>query len=383
MSLHPRSVLLAAALIAPAAIFTAACGDSDRPAPRPAAKPAAHATLASRLQQAVDAGAPGAIALVNDGHSVRLYSAGVADKGSGRPLRPTDRFRTGSITKPFVATVALQLVGEGKLSLTDTVEKWLPGVLPYGDHVTLRQLLNHTSGVPDNQDPVDAEWLKGNMTHSWTARELIAYAAGKKPDFAPGAKWAYSNTNYMLVGQIIERATGHRLGRELRQRVLRPLHLRDTSFPIDASTITGAHANGSAFVGNELREVSTLNPSGTWAAGNLVSTASDVAHFWRALLGGRLLAPEQLAAMKTTVPTVDTRTRYGLGVMRITLPCGTVWGHGGDIAGYSNRFRSSEDGKRQAAVIVTSNPAPGAVGEPRGQADRAAMEQALGTHEHC
>jgi hypothetical protein len=150
----------------------------------------------------IDAGSPGALALVNDGHAIRVRAAGVADEGSGRALRPGDRFRAGSITKSFVATVALQLVGKGKLSLSDTVERWLPGILPYGEHVTVRQLLNLTSGVPDNQDPIVAEWLKGNMTRSWSPRELVSLVADKEPDFAPGTSWAYSNNRQGLLDAL-------------------------------------------------------------------------------------------------------------------------------------------------------------------------------------
>ena len=387
MRLHLTSVALAAALIAPAAAFTAACGESHDadPAPRPAATAAAtRPTLEPQLRRVVAAGAPGVIALVNDGHAVRLRAGGVADKGSGRAMRPTDRFRTGSMTKPFVATVALQLVGEGKLSLTDTVEHWLPGILPYGDEVTVRQLLRHTSGVPDNQDAVDAEFLKGNMTRSWSPRELVALVADKKPDFAAGTSWHYSNTNYMLAGLIIERASGHSLGHELARRILAPLHLRDTSFPVNASAITGAHASGYAFVEGKLLDVSVLNPSGMWAAGNLVSTATDIAHFWRALLGGRLLAPAQLTAMKSTVPMVKgSPIGYGLGIIRWPSACGALWGHGGDIAGYSNRFQNTEDGKRQAGVVVSVTPMPEARGEPFGVAKQVAISDALRGSKLC
>ena len=387
MRLPPTSLALAAALIVPAAAFTAACGatqDADTP-PRPAAKAAAaRPTLESELRQVVAAGAPGAIALVNDGHKVRLHAAGLADRRSGRVMRATDRFRAGSMAKPFVSTVALQLVGEGRLSLSDTVEHWLPGALPYGDHVTLRQLLNHTSGVPDNQAPVEAEWLKGNMTHSWAPRTLVAFVAAKPQDFAAGTSWAYSNTNYMLAGLIIERVTGHRLGDELRRRILDPLHLRDTSFPVNESVIAGAHANGAASVQGSVRDVTVLNPSGTWGAGNIVSTATDVAHFWRALLGGRLLAPAQLAAMKSTVPLIKGSTvRYGLGIFQWPSACGPLWGHGGDIAGYSNRFQNTEDGKRQAGVVVTMNPMPAQLGEPVGMTKRTAISDALHSTKLC
>jgi D-alanyl-D-alanine carboxypeptidase len=383
MRLRPRSALVVAALLAPATAFTAACGDSDKPDPPPAAT-AARPTLPSQMQRVVSGGAPGVIALVNDGHRVRLHAAGVADTRSSRALRPTDRYRAGSITKSFVSTVALQLVAEGKLSLSDTVERRLPGILPYGDDVTVRQLLNLTSGVPDNQGPVEAEFLKGNMTRSWSPRELVALVADKKPDFAPGTSWAYSNTNYVLAGLIIERVTGNRLGRELDERIFQPLHLRDTSFPQNTSKIVGSHSNGHAFVDGKLLDVTVLNPSGTWAAGNLVSTATDVAHFWRAVLGGKLLAPRQLAAMKKTVTIqkgVDLG--YGLGIFRWPSACGPVWGNGGDIAGYSNRFQNSEDGKRQAGVIVPMNPMPDALGEPVGALKQVALSDALGSRKLC
>jgi D-alanyl-D-alanine carboxypeptidase len=365
MRLRPRSFILAAALIAPAAVFTAACGDSSRTAQPAAAKPA---TLTSQLHGVVDAGAPGALALVNDGHSIRLHAAGAA--------RPTDRFRAGSITKSFVSTVALQLVGEGKLKLSDTVERWLPGILPYGDHVTLRQLLQLTSGVPDDQEPVEAEWIKGNMAKTWTPRELVALVADKKPDFAPGTSWAYSNTNYTLAGMVIERVTGDSLAHELQRRIFGPLHLRHTSFPTGQTTIAGHHVKGYALLDGKLRDVTVLNPSGTWGPGNLVSTTSDIAHFWRALLGGKLLAPAQLKAMKTTVPGFKG-FEYGLGIMPYPTACGTLWGNGGDIAGYSNTFLNTEDGTRQAAVMADTNPAPEGVDEARGPALHKAMADAL------
>jgi D-alanyl-D-alanine carboxypeptidase len=387
MRLHPTSLVLAAALIAPAAAFTAACGATDNTdaAQQPAAEAAAaRPTLDSQLRRLVAAGAPGAIALVNDGRTVRLHAVGVADRHTRRAMRATDRFRAGSMAKPFVSTVALQLVGEGKLSLTDTVEHWLPGALPYGEQVTLRQLLSHTSGVPDNQEPVEAEWLKGNLTHSWAPRTLIAFVATKEQDFAPGTSWAYSNTNYMLAGMIIERATGHRLADEIGRRVLKPLHLRDTSFPVNRPVMAGSHANGAALVQDKLVDVTVLNPSGVWGAGNIVSTATDIAHFWRALLGGRLLAPAQLAAMKTTVPTAKGSTvGYGLGIFRWPSECGALWGHGGDIAGYSNRFQNTEDGKRQAAVMVTVNPMSDEVGEWLGQTKRTAISDALHSSKLC
>jgi len=371
MRRHPRSILIAAALIVPAGASIAACGGSGATVGAPA-----RAAIDSGPGLVVAAGAPGAIVLVNDGRAIRLDAAG--------DVHRNDRFRAGSITKSFVATVALQLVGERKLSLSDTVERWLPGILPYGDRVTVRQLLNLTSGVPDDQDFVDAEFLKGNMTRSWTPRELVALVADRRPDFAPGTSWAYSNTNYALAGLVIERVTGHSLAAELARRIFNPLHLRDTSAPVNATAIAGAHAPGHADVDGARRDVTELNPSGMWAAGNLVSSPADIAHFWRALLGGRLLEPAQLKAMKTTVAAwKGTRIRYGLGIQEIPSACGTLWGNGGSLAGYANMFKNSEDGTRQAALIVNLNPGSGAVGEARNQTLSAAMAAALGSDGSC
>jgi D-alanyl-D-alanine carboxypeptidase len=385
MRLHPRSVLLAAALIAPAAAF-AACGDSDHAA-TPAALKAP--TLASQMQEVVAAGSPGVITLVNDGHGVKLHAAGVADTASGRPLRGSDRFRAGSNTKTFVSTVALQLVAEHKLSLGDTVEDWLPGILPYGDKVDLRQLLNMTAGIPDYVPDLEAEMVEdtNSLTRTYSPRELVARVADEKPDFAPDTSWHYSSTGYILAGMIIERATGHKLGDELEQRIFEPLHLRHTSFPLNTSAFGGRHANGYGEVDGELQDVSAFNNSAAWAVGGIVTTASDMAHYWRALLGGELLAPAQLKAMKTTVPVGNGYPgTYGLGIMRWTQfdeECGVVWGNGGDLPGFSSEFFNSEDGRVQAGVIVNVNPIPKAVsGEPLGQTKAAVVADALG-REHC
>jgi D-alanyl-D-alanine carboxypeptidase len=188
----------------------------------------------------------------------------------------------------------------------------------------------------------------------------------------------------VLAGMIVERATGHRLGDELERRILAPLHLRDTSFPVKSTAIAGRHASGYAVVDGKALDVTVLDPSGSWAAGNLVSSAADIAHSWRALLGGKLLSPAQLKAMKTTVAMVKgSRSRYGLGIFTDPSECGTLWGNGGDIAGYNNRFRNSEDGTRQSGVMVNVNPMPEGLGEPLGQAKQVAISDALGSRELC
>jgi len=387
MRLPLPPALLAAALLGPAAALVSGCGGSDGPAERPTTPAPAASILRQRLDAVVSAGSPGVISMVNDGRTVTVRAAGVADVRSRRPLRAQDRFRAGSMTKSFVAVVALQLVDEGRLSLSDTVEHWLPGILPYGDRVNVRQLLNLTSGVPDDQLPVNIAIYRGHKLHSWTPRELVALVADKPQEFPAGQGWAYSNTNYALAGMIIERAAGHRLGDELERRIFTPLRLRGTSFPVDAPDLPGSHSHGYSLdyddayepIEGKLLDLTEFNPSGTWAAGNLVSTAADIAHFWRALLGGELLAPARLAEMKTTVPAwKGTDVRYGLGLLESSPSrCGRVLGNGGDIAGFSNVFQNNEDGTRQAATIVNANAAPELAGEARNGAQGQAFSMAL------
>src|SRR4051812_11704644 len=184
--------------------------------------------LQRRLEQVVAGGAPGIIALVRDGNrrsgddarngkgrdgALWRGACGVADLRTQRPMRPDVQFRVGSVTKSFVATVALQLVAERRLSLSDTVDRWLPGLLPYSRSVTVRQLLNHTSGVPDYVLAPITGLYRRDRFRAWQPRKLVALVAGLPPEFPAGSQWSCSNTNYVLVGLIIERVTGHPLGR--------------------------------------------------------------------------------------------------------------------------------------------------------------------------
>jgi D-alanyl-D-alanine carboxypeptidase len=260
------------------------------------------------------------------------------------------------LTKSFVATVVLQLVGERKLSLTERVERWLPGLVPNGSAITVRQLLNMTSGLFDYLDDGDPTVLKpyldGNFTYVWTPRKLVEVAVSHRPKFAPGAAWSYCNTCYILLGLIVEAVTDHSLGNELRRRIFVPLRLRGTSFD-SRPRIAGRHAHGYERDGKQLVDVSVLSPSFAWAAGAIVSTADDLANFYRALLRGHLLRPDLLRTMQTTV-AADPQWRYGLGVIAWPLPCGTVWGHGGDTAGYYALAFSSRDGKRQLVLLANA-----------------------------
>jgi D-alanyl-D-alanine carboxypeptidase len=329
------------------------------------------------LDQVVAAGAPGATARVRDEHGVTQGASGVADLRTGRPMRPGLHYRVGSLTKPLVATVVLQLVGEGRLSLQDTVERWLPGILPYGDQVSVRQLLNHTSGVPDSDVPLLTLFgSRQGRFRAWTPQELVALVADQPPLFAPGTAFSYSNTDYVLAGLIVEAATGRTLGQELAGRILRPLGLRDTFFPVNAPGIPGPRSRGYSLplspqgevLDGPLLDFTIYNPSFAWAAGALISNLDDLERFFRALLGGRLLPGGLLAEMTSTVPIGVPGFGYGLGLLVMETPAGRLIGHDGGIPGFINRVLSTQDGRRQLGVMTNELLAPPAVVEAFTQA---------------
>jgi D-alanyl-D-alanine carboxypeptidase len=339
--------------------FTAACGHSAKPAA--IAGPAANEQ--AKIQRALDrltaTEAPGAIALVRDGNRTIHLTSGYGNLETKTPIRATDRFRIGSVTKTFVATVVLQLAGEGKLRLDDTIERWLPGLVPNGKNITVRELLNHTSGLFDvASDQGFIARLLWKRTEVWTPRKMVAIATAHKPLFAPGTAWSYSNTDYILLGLIVEVATGNPIGTELDRRIFRPLRLRATSFD-SSPRISGTYAHGYLPLnGSGPRDASVFSQSSAWAAGAIVSTTDDLANFYRALLRGRLLRPRLLQAMETTVPVAADPHGggSGLGLFETGLPCGRVWGHEGTAFGYKTITYSSRGATRQIVVMVNDSP---------------------------
>ncbi|MCK8431619.1 beta-lactamase family protein [Streptomyces sp. D2-8] len=325
---------------------------------------AGHEATRKAMRAAVEAGVPGVTATVKDGHGSWSATAGVGNLKTGKPRSEQDRYRVGSITKTFVATVLLQLEAEGRLSLDDTVDTWLPGVVEGNGHdgtrVTLRQLLNHTSGVFNytaDDDFGRTYFLKdGFFEHRYdtlTPQELVAVAMAHKPDFEPGTSWNYSNTNYVLAGMVIEKATGRPYGAEIRDRVVKPLHLTATSVPGTKATVprpsSRAYGKLAETATGPTYDVTKLNPSLAYAAGEMISDSADLNRFYTALLRGRLLPPKQLKAMTDTVP-MDKTNAYGLGLMKTKLTCGvTVWGHGGGIHGSVSEAVTTKDGRRSLA----------------------------------
>lgn len=344
---------LAAALIG--ALATAA----------PTATPATAAEV-TPLQQAADnlvaAGVPGVVLLVREGDRPIRISSGYGNLAKGTPIRVTDRFRVASLTKTFVATVVLQLVGEGTLALDDTVERWLPGLFPDGDAINVHQLLNHTSGIYDAQnDPaILAPYLAGELTHFTPPRTLVEVAAAHELLFPPGSNWSYSNANYFVLGLIVEAATGHTIGFELRHRIFHRLELRDTTFP-RSPHIPKPHAHGYFLFGQPpLQDFTVFSPSLFWAGGAIVSTADDIARFYRALMSGRLLGRVLLEKMMTIDPVAldpsGSGSGFGLGLQREgRFPCGEAWGHDGELPGFEAFAWNTRDGTRQVVVLINTS----------------------------
>lgn len=334
------------------------------PAAGPAqAAPAGSAAADSRLQGLLDElvanGATGVLARVDDGRRVRTYASGTVRIGSGQPETVGARFRVGSVTKTFVATALLQLVEDGRLRLSDPVSRWLPGLVPGGQAISVRMLLNHTSGIFDYT--ADRRWLaaaSADPLRAWTPRQLVGVAIGHRPLFVPGTSWSYSNTNYILAGLVIEAAGGRPLQTEIQRRIIDPLGLRNTSFPTRSPYINGFHAHG--YVppsllppGSGYLDVTAFSPTIFGAAGAAISTAADLDRFYGALLGGRLLRPGLLAQMQTRVQ-IDPTVGYGLGLYSQRGACGTVWGHNGHVPGYLTVALNDRAGHRSVVINMST-----------------------------
>jgi len=314
-------------------------------------------SLEALVEQVSDAGAPGVLLLVRDGDGTSTTVRGIA--AGDRPLRASDRFRVGSVTKTFVAVVVLQLVADGRVGLGDTVERWLPGLVPGGDEITVRQLLSHTSGLYDYvEDPRVFGAYAQDPGHAWAPRELIGLALEHPARLAPGERYAYSSTNYLLLGLIVEAATGARLEDALEARVFEPLGLDETSF--DPRYVRGPYAHGhrapshQGVVTGAPRDTSEEAASWAWAAGAVVSTAEDLSRFFAALLGGRLLKAPLLQEMETLVP--GGALRYGLGLAAFPTPCGDAWGHTGNAQGTVTVAWNRRDASRQVVLVVNTYP---------------------------
>ncbi|MFD3513367.1 serine hydrolase domain-containing protein [Streptomyces sp. NPDC058657] len=329
-----------------------------------------HGATRAALRAMVEAaGQPGIGAAARDARGDWFGTAGAADTGTGRKYRAKDHFRVASITKVFIATVVLQLEAEGRLRLDDTVEQWLPGLLQGngydGRKVTLRQLLNHTSGIANYTE--DRAFINnaagpGFLEHRYdthTPEELVAVALKHAPPRDPKLGPYYSNTGFVIAGMVIEKVTGRSYGREVARRILHPLKLRDTSFPGTSPYLPKSHPVAySKFHQSDpapIHDATEQNMTWLGASGDAISTTGDLNRFQRALVQGKLLPQAQMKDMLTEVP-VNKYSSYGLGVEFATLSCGVkVVGKSGRTNGSLSAMVGTQDGKHQLAFNVNGD----------------------------
>ncbi|MEV6592219.1 serine hydrolase domain-containing protein [Streptomyces acidicola] len=346
----------------------AAAAATARPAAGDAARPRSLDTRA--LQAAIsDLSHPPAtssqLRVVRDGQ--RWYgTAGVADLASGRAVRADDRLRAGSVTKAFVATVVLQLWAEGRVDLDAPVGRYLPGLLPDDfARITVTQLLNHTSGLPDHQGIPDKSTPEAALRHrfdQWAPEEWVRTVTHGPLKFPPGTKQEYRGITYVLLALVIEEVTGQRYGDTIRSRVLRPLGLARTLIPGNDPRLHGPHVHGYLrMTDGSLEDATVYNPSSTWGGGELVSTVDDLFRFQQALFSGRLLPPDAMEKL-FTLPPDGVRmldggpARYSMGLQKATVNGVTFWGKTGEVYGYRTRVFSTRDRRTQFVLSYTPTP---------------------------
>ena len=321
-------------------------------------------SLKSRAQGLVEAGYPAVLAAVTDSKG---ESAGVAvgkgnlETGQAPPM--DGEVRIGSNTKTFVAVVVMQMVQEGKVGLDEPIETYLPGLIKGegidGSRITVRQLLQHTSGLPEYTDTTPGSGdIFQVKDHYIPPRDLLDTALGKPAQFEPGAQWKYTNTNYLVLGMLVERVSQRPVGEQIDERIVKKLGLSHTYFPAPGDrSIKGTHPQGYHLSAEgKLEDITEMDPVWGWAAGAMVSTPSELNTFFQAVFDGRLLTQSSIDEMKKGVDTDKAGVVYGLGLIGRSLSCGgTAWGHGGTIHGYQTDNAVGPDGTA-VTVAVTALP---------------------------
>ncbi|MFT4148406.1 MAG: serine hydrolase domain-containing protein [Micrococcaceae bacterium] len=287
---------------------------------------------------------------VYEGDTKIQATTGLADVTKKTSMPSNAQFRIGSVTKTFTAAVLLQLEAEGKVSINDSVQKWFPGLLNSngfdGSKITIKQLLNHTSGL------VDFINIEGIDSNTMTHEQVVQAAQAQGPLGAPGKVWEYSNTNYTLVAMIIEKASGDSWQNQIKKRIIDPLHLSKTYIPVgsDENVPTGTPQGYSVSLDGSVINDTKQDMRWAWGLGDIISTQDDVNTFFQALVQGKLIPQKQWKEMsQNMVSTVDYTwaSKYGLGLMSNVSSCGKqYYTHSGSVLGYQTRVAITADGKR-------------------------------------
>ncbi|MFD7437333.1 serine hydrolase domain-containing protein [Streptomyces sp. NPDC059861] len=314
-------------------------------------------------KQAISAGAPGALTRIDTGNSSYRISSGQADTAARTAMDADRRFRVGSVSKSFTTVVLMQLVDEGRVDLDASANSYLPKALP-DDRITVRHLLSHRSGLWDYTNDMFYYTLPGFESvrnKVFTYQELIDLSTAHKVNNEPGAAYSYSNTNFVVLGQLVEHVTGVPMATHYQERIFGPLRLKNTSYVHPKTTLSGSYARG------YLRQDDTTLPlvdsteqTVSWgqSAGAVISNSADLNRFFSSLVSGELLPQAQLQEMMSMVPVnADGTQSYGLGLRGRKLSCGvTVYGHTGTVQGYYTYAFTTADGKRSMTSMAnTSN----------------------------
>ena len=370
--------LLAASLIGSIGLATATLGIMSASAASP------EEPLKTRMASLQELGFPAVLATVTDaqGHATGV-AVGVGDISTGAPAPVNGQVRIGSNTKTFVAVVIMQLVEESKVQLDEPIETYLPGLIKGdgidGSKITVRQLLQHTSGLPEYADLVAGEGVDFVAIRNdyMSPRDLLDAALARPAQFEPGAKFTYTNTNYLVAGLLVEKVTKRTVNEQIDERIVQPLGLKNTYLPNPGERgFRGEHPHGyHPNAKGEQTDITEMDTSVPWAAGAMISTPGELNRFMQAIEDGTLVSAESLAEIHKSVPAAELGGEYGLGLIKRSLSCGDAWGHGGTIEGYETHNAVGSDGT--AATIALTSVSGAASNDPEGVYKR--VEGALDT----
>ena len=318
--------------------------------------------LKATIQELVDAGYPGALAVKTDkdGNTVGA-TAGKGNLATGEAPPLDGEVRIASNTKTFVAVLIMKMVEEGKVKLDEPIETYLPGIVKGqgvdGKKITVRQLLQHTSGLPDFGDgQLDYFAIRNDYV---SPRDVLDGVLSRPAQFAPGAKFQYNNANYIVLGLLAERVAKRPVAEQIETKIVKPLGLKHTYMPAPGEkTIRGKHPHGYHTRDGKpgkLEDITEADPSWEWAAGSMISTPSELNKFMQSVFDGSLLSQASISEMKKSVPAPEMGGEYGLGLIGYKSSCGVVWGHSGNNPGYYSLSAVRSDGTA-ATIVVTSMP---------------------------
>ncbi|MFD8756106.1 serine hydrolase domain-containing protein [Kitasatospora sp. NPDC059577] len=366
--LRPFAVAAAGAVLVATGATHAAAADSGT-----AGAPASDVPgVLAALQATTVAGAPGAFAVIRDHggtENTRSVSVGRANL-DGTPMNSSWRFRVGSNSKMFTAVLVMQLVQEGRIDLDKPLRDYLPeGTLPEGWSMTGRQVMEHRAGIYDHTNDLleqageetTSAFEARIRTKAYDPRDLVAMSVKHGVQYTPGSRYSYSNTDFVLLGLAVEHLTGQPFAEVLNERIIQPLGLRKTSFVVPDQEIRGAHVTG--YLTNDDRSKPLLDSteqtgSWVWSAGAVISDAEDLDRFLTALLAGNaggLVSDDSVRQMTAALPTPTAKVSYGLGLRRISLTCGDVYGHGGIVQGFQTQSFVTQDGRRSVVVFANAS----------------------------